>query len=66
MLVKALDAGAAVHLFSDGLGADHAITGVERCRDLEAELRRAVERDPGRRLAVLPEGPYVAARVAVS
>ena len=58
MLAKALDAGVRVHLYAGGLGdADHALSGVLRCRDLPEELHAAVERDPRRRLAVLPEGP---------
>jgi lactate racemase len=62
MLLKALDGGGTVHLFSEGLcDADHAISGVSRCRDLPAELAAAVKKDPRRRIAVLPEGPYVAA-----
>jgi nickel-dependent lactate racemase len=66
MLVKAIDACGAVHLYSEGLGdAEHELTGVLRCRDLPAELRAAVERDPRRRIAVLPEGPYVAAEARV-
>jgi lactate racemase len=64
MLVKALDGGARVHLLADGLSdSDHALSGVLRCRDLPGELRAAVLRDARRRLAVLPEGPYVAAEV---
>jgi nickel-dependent lactate racemase len=60
MLLAPLDTGS-VHLFSEGLDdAEHALTGVLRCRDLEGELAVAVERHPGRRLAVIPEGPYVA------
>jgi lactate racemase len=64
MLVKALDGGARIHLYAGGLNdGDHARSGLLRCRDLPGDLRAAVQRDPRRRLAVLPEGPYVAAAV---
>ncbi|MGO9310760.1 MAG: nickel-dependent lactate racemase [Spirochaetia bacterium] len=60
MLLKALDTGT-VHLLSDGLtDEDHSMTGAERVVDLAGEVRAAVERDPGHRIAVIPEGPYVA------
>jgi nickel-dependent lactate racemase len=60
MLLKALDAGT-VHLFSDGLDEEErGLTGAARVIDLEGELRAAVECDPERRIAVIPEGPYVA------
>jgi nickel-dependent lactate racemase len=63
MLLKALDSGT-VHLFSEGLTEEeHALTGAVRIIDLPGELRAAVERSPGRRCAVLPEGPYVAPEV---
>jgi nickel-dependent lactate racemase len=59
MLLAPLDTGT-VHLFSGGLNeAEHALTGVLQCRDLEGELAEAVEKHPGRRIAVIPEGPYV-------
>ena len=63
MLIKALDAGS-VHLSTAGLDEEErALTGVGTTADLQAELRSAVERDPERRLAVIPEGPYVAPEV---
>ncbi|MBE3134002.1 MAG: nickel-dependent lactate racemase [Acidobacteria bacterium] len=63
MLLKALDAGR-VHLFSEGLdGEDRELTGVLPCADLLGELGPCVARDPMRRIAIMPEGPYVAAEV---
>ena len=63
MLLKALDVGT-VHLFSEGLSREeHALTGAVPVGDLQRELRAAVERADGRRLAVIPEGPYVGAFV---
>jgi lactate racemase len=63
MLLKALDRGA-VHFYSTGLAQrEQEITGTVRCQDLAGELRAAVERDPERRLAVIPEGPYVSPEV---
>jgi lactate racemase len=60
MLLKALEAGN-VHLYSGGLGEeDHRLTGVQRCDDLPAGLGDAVKRSGQRRVAVIPEGPYVA------
>jgi nickel-dependent lactate racemase len=60
MLLAPLDTGR-VHLFSEGLDdEEHDLTGVLRCRSLEEEIAAAVEKDPDRRLAVIPEGPYVA------
>lgn len=67
MLLKALDAGS-VRLFTEGLDAgERALTClgmVGATCDLQVSLRRAVERDPRRRLAVIPEGPYVAPEAA--
>jgi nickel-dependent lactate racemase len=63
MLLKALDVGR-VHLFSDGIDdEDRALTCVLPCADLLGELGACVARDPGRRIAVIPEGPYVSAEV---
>lgn len=60
MLLKALEAGN-VHLYSGGLGdEEHGLTGVQRCDDLLAGMRDAVKRSGQRRVAVVPEGPYVA------
>jgi nickel-dependent lactate racemase len=64
MLLKALEAGT-VHLHSGGLSdAEHALTGAVPAPDLPGALWEAVERSPGRRLAVIPEGPYVAPEVS--
>jgi hypothetical protein len=61
MLAMALNKGT-VHLFSEGLSpVQMAATGAVPCHDLSGDLRRAVQKAEGRRLAVIPEGPYVAA-----
>jgi nickel-dependent lactate racemase len=66
MLLKALDVGS-VHLFADALSPeDHAITGAVPVYDLPGELRAAVERTGGRKIAVIPEGPYAAPFVRTS
>jgi nickel-dependent lactate racemase len=66
MLARAADRGT-VHLYAEGLDENQqAATGVKTCRDLERELRRAVERAGERRIAVIPEGPYVAAETDAS
>jgi nickel-dependent lactate racemase len=66
MLARALGAGT-VHLFSEGLSrADLAVTGTVPVADLAGEVRAAVERAAGRRLAVIPEGPYAAVFVAAA
>ncbi len=60
MLLKALDVGT-VHLYSEALTKeDRAITGALPVGDLIDALRLAVDRAEGRRLAVIPEGPYAA------
>jgi nickel-dependent lactate racemase len=60
MLLKALDRGT-VHLHAPRLGPeDQALTGALPAADLPAALRAAVQRAEGRRLAVIPEGPYMA------
>jgi nickel-dependent lactate racemase len=60
MLLKALDVGA-LHVYSEGLdNAALAATGGVPVRDLAADLGAAVQRAKGRRLAVIPEGPYAA------
>lgn len=52
-----------IRLYTQGLSKqDQALTGVEVIDSLEElyqALRRSVERDPERRVAVIPEGPYV-------
>lgn len=61
MLVRALEVGR-VHLYSPGLSdEEHSLACTVRCTDLAAELASCVERDPERSIAVIPEGPYVAA-----
>jgi lactate racemase len=63
MLLKALDIGT-VHLYSELLSRDDmALTGAVPVADLVEELRSVVDRADGRRLAVIPEGPYTAAFV---
>jgi len=59
MLLKALRAGR-VHLYSDGLTpADRAITGVEATGSVADAVLASVARSGDRRVAVVPEGPYV-------
>ena len=59
MLLKALRAGR-VHLYSDGLTpADRAITGVETTGSVAEAVLASVSRSGDRRVAVVPEGPYV-------
>ncbi len=61
MLLKALDVGR-VHLYSEGLSREeHSVTGAVPVNDLPGDLRAAVEKADGRRLAVIPEGPYAGA-----
>jgi lactate racemase len=61
MLLTALEKGC-VHLYTAGLSAEErSLSCAEPCTDLVAELAACVERDPARRIAVIPEGPYVAA-----
>jgi nickel-dependent lactate racemase len=63
MLLKALEVGH-VHLYCEGLDdEERALTCVLPCADLLGELGACVARDPLRRIAVIPEGPYVAAEV---
>jgi len=50
-----------VHLLSAGLSdQEQALTCTRTCRDLGSELREAVSRAGEPRIAVIPEGPYVA------
>ena len=63
MLLKALEVGT-VHLYADGLSEEeHGLTATLRCRDLESDIRAAMEKSGQRRIAILPEGPYVAPSV---
>lgn len=65
MLLSALEKGN-VHLYSAGLSAEErSLACVQGCADLPAGLAACVERDPERRIAVIPEGPYVAAEAPV-
>ena len=49
-----------VHLYTDGLNAvDRAITGVNMIDSIEDAVRASVARSGDRRVAVIPEGPYV-------
>ncbi len=53
-----------IHLYTDGLtDADHALTGVGRIPDLPAFLGELLEKGDPRRVAVIPEGPYVVPRL---
>ena len=59
MQVKAMKVGR-IHLYAPGLSpADLALTGVEPVTSLEEAIRRQVEACGDRRVAVIPEGPYV-------
>ena len=58
MLVKALKKGR-IHLFSEGLTDEQwALTGVERCSSPASFIASSLAVN-GRRIAVIPEGPYV-------
>ena len=49
-----------IKLFSDGLSeADRALTGVEAVASIEAAVQESVTRSGDKRIAVIPEGPYV-------
>lgn len=53
-----------VHLYSGGLtGAEHAITGVNRVRDLRGLFDDLMACESCRRIAVIPEGPYLVPRL---
>jgi nickel-dependent lactate racemase len=59
MQLKAMRRGT-IQLYSEGLPeADHGLTGVEMIRSVGAAVRRSVARSGDRRVAVIPEGPYV-------
>jgi nickel-dependent lactate racemase len=59
MQLKPMRIGA-VHLYSGGLPpADRALTGVDVVSDLAAAVADSVRRSGERRIAVVPEGPYV-------
>jgi nickel-dependent lactate racemase len=64
MLLKALNGGKG-SLYAPGLPAeDRRLTGVRVVDSLEEEMRRIVEAGPQRRVAVIPEGPYVVPYIA--
>jgi hypothetical protein len=47
-----------IFLYTSGLGKEERrLTGVQMVEDLQAELARSVSRH--KKLAVIPEGPYV-------
>ncbi|MEM8949675.1 MAG: nickel-dependent lactate racemase [Pseudomonadota bacterium] len=49
-----------IHLYTEGLSdADRDLTGVERTDDLNAAIEASLAASGERRLAVIPEGPYV-------
>lgn len=49
-----------IHLYTEGLSdADRCLTGVERADDLNAAIEASLASSGERRLAVIPEGPYV-------
>jgi nickel-dependent lactate racemase len=59
MQLKPLAIGA-VHLYTDGLSAaDRALTGVNVAASLADAVLKSVARSGDRRVAVIPEGPYV-------
>ena len=59
MQLRAARAGR-IHLYAPGLPSeDRELTGVDAVTDLEAELRASLASAGDRRLAVIPEGPYV-------
>ena len=49
-----------IYLYSEGLSEkDWAYTGVNRVTDLEACIKRSLIRHNDKRIAIIPEGPYV-------
>jgi len=49
-----------IHLYTEGLSdADRGLTGVERAESLSATIEASVAASGERKLAVIPEGPYV-------
>jgi nickel-dependent lactate racemase len=49
-----------VHLYTDGLSeADRALTGVEAAVSLRDAIKASIAASGEKRLAVVPEGPYV-------
>ncbi|MCA9172038.1 MAG: hypothetical protein KDB23_30435, partial [Planctomycetales bacterium] len=61
--VKAEHAGV-IHLYAPRLDAQqHALTGVERVEDIATAIDLSFQRHGSRRLAVIPEGPYLVPHV---
>ena len=59
MQLKPMRVGS-VHLYSEKLDADSAgLTGVQRMDSVPDAIRASVRRSGDRRIAVIPEGPYV-------
>ena len=59
MQLKPMKAGS-VHLYTDGLSdTDRALTGVASIEDVPVAIGRSVQAQGDRRIAVIPEGPYV-------
>jgi len=59
MQLKPMKAGT-VHLYTDGLNAaDRALTGVGHADSIQSVIASSVEASGDRRIAVIPEGPYV-------
>ncbi|MDG2071862.1 MAG: nickel-dependent lactate racemase [Pseudomonadales bacterium] len=54
-----------VHLFSQGLDPeDYHLTGVQMTTSIEATIAKSVSESGDRRVAIIPEGPYVIPRYA--
>lgn len=54
-----------IHLYTDGLSpADRRLTGVKIAESVGAAVEASVARSGDRRVAVIPEGPYVVPRFA--
>jgi len=59
MQLKAMRVGA-IHLYTEGLSdAERGLTGVAMTDDVAGAVMRSVEQSGDRRVAVIPEGPYV-------
>lgn len=66
MQIRSLRAGT-VHLYSGSLGpADQELTGVRIAGSVEAAVQASVAESGDRRIAVIPEGPYVVPVYAAS
>ena len=59
MQLKPMKAGS-VHLYTEGLSdTDRALTGVASVENIQAAISASVQAQGDRRIAVIPEGPYV-------